>query len=113
MSCFAGLSGAELANLVNEAAIAAARSDAATINSAIFDEARDKILMGAARRSMVQTEAARKLTAYHESGHALVAINTPGSNPIHKVGGSAKRFACFAIFCSLRLGNGCKEGVIM
>jgi len=78
-----GFSGAELANLVNEAALLAARNDADSINALLLDEARDKVLMGSPR-SLVQSTEARKLTAFHEGGHALVALYTPGAKPIHK-----------------------------
>lgn len=78
-----GFSGAQLANLVNEAALLAARQDADHVTSALLDEARDKVLMGAPR-ALVQSEQARRLTAFHEGGHALVALYTPGAKPIHK-----------------------------
>ena len=75
----AGFSGAQLSNLVNEAALAAARGGAPRVGLRLLEEARDKILMGAERKSLVQSLAARRLTAYHESGHALVALNTRGA----------------------------------
>lgn len=80
-----GFSGAELANLVNEAALFAARQGARSVTMAHFEEARDKVLMGAERRSMVMTDEEKRSTAYHEAGHALAGYHTPGSDPIHKV----------------------------
>lgn len=79
-----GFSGADLANLVNEAALLAARRSRRTIGMVELEEAKDKVMMGAERRSMVMTEDEKKLTAYHEAGHALVSINIPDSDPIHK-----------------------------
>ena len=79
-----GFSGADLANLVNEAALLAARKGRRTVSNLEFEEAKDKVMMGSERRSMVMTEEEKKLTAYHESGHAVVAINCPASDPIHK-----------------------------
>ncbi|KAK9863945.1 hypothetical protein WJX84_008380 [Apatococcus fuscideae] len=78
-----GFSGAELSNLVNEAALLAAKSGAANLTSKLLDQARDKVIMGV-ERSLVQTEEDLKMTAYHEAGHALVALATPGAMPIHK-----------------------------
>jgi ATP-dependent metalloprotease len=80
----AGFSGAELANLVNEAALAAGKGGHARISAAMLDEAQDKILMGSERRSMVRTAESLRRTAYHEGGHALVAFHTAGAHPIHK-----------------------------
>ncbi|SDZ91930.1 membrane protease FtsH catalytic subunit [Desulfuromusa kysingii] len=80
-----GFSGADLANLINEAALLAARSNKATVEKDDFEAAKDKVLMGAERRSMVITEEEKKVTAYHEAGHALVSLLTPGSDPVHKV----------------------------
>ena len=80
-----GFSGAELANLVNEAALNAARFGRDKVSAADFDEAKDKVMMGTERRSMAMTEDEKKLTAYHEGGHALVAIHCPASDPIHKM----------------------------
>ena len=80
-----GFSGADLANLVNEAALIASRSDKESIDSSDFEQARDKVLMGPERKSMYISEEQKKLTAYHEAGHVLVAANTEGSDPIHKV----------------------------
>jgi cell division protease FtsH len=80
-----GFSGADLANLVNEAAILAARRGADHISSVELEEAKDKILMGAERRSLVMTQAEKETTAYHEAGHALVAVHSPGHDPLHKV----------------------------
>lgn len=80
-----GFSGADLANLVNEAALLAARLDKATVDMQDFDAAKDKVLMGAERRSMVISDEEKKSTAYHEAGHTLVAKMTPGSDPVHKV----------------------------
>ncbi len=80
-----GFSGAELANLVNEAALNAARFGRDKVSAADFDEAKDKVMMGTERRSMAMTEDEKKLTAYHEGGHALVAVHCPASDPIHKM----------------------------
>ncbi|MDR0483810.1 MAG: ATP-dependent zinc metalloprotease FtsH [Alphaproteobacteria bacterium] len=80
-----GFSGAELANLVNEAALGAARKNKELVDMEEFEEARDKILMGAARKSSKMGEEERILTAYHEAGHALVAFKSAGSYPVHKV----------------------------
>ena len=80
----AGFSGAELANLVNVAAIRAAVQGADRIDSALLDWAKDRVLMGSERRSAVLSEESRRLTAIHEGGHALVALNTPGAMPLHK-----------------------------
>ena len=79
-----GFSGADLANLVNEAALLAARKGRRMVTMAEFESAKDKVMMGAERRSMVMTEDEKRLTAYHESGHALVAANIAASDPIHK-----------------------------
>jgi len=79
-----GFSGADLKNLVNEAALLAARRNKRSVTMSDFEEAKDKVMMGAERRSMVMTEEEKKLTAYHESGHALVAIHMIDSDPIHK-----------------------------
>jgi cell division protease FtsH len=79
-----GFSGADLANLVNEAALLAARKGKRVVAMAEFEEAKDKVMMGAERRSMVMTEDEKKLTAYHEGGHALVALKCPASDPVHK-----------------------------
>ncbi|MCE2510216.1 MAG: ATP-dependent zinc metalloprotease FtsH [Alphaproteobacteria bacterium] len=79
-----GFSGADLANLVNEAALLAARKMKRLVTMQEMEEAKDKVLMGAERRSMVMTEEEKKLTAYHEAGHALVAINMEESDPVHK-----------------------------
>ncbi|MBW6520285.1 MAG: ATP-dependent zinc metalloprotease FtsH [Desulfoarculaceae bacterium] len=80
-----GFSGADLENLVNEAALMAARESATKINKDMLDRAKDKILMGAERRSMVITDKEKEVTAYHEAGHALVARLLPDTDPIHKV----------------------------
>jgi cell division protease FtsH len=80
-----GFSGADLANLVNEAALFAARSNKRLVDMEDFERAKDKIYMGAERRSMVMTEDERRATAYHESGHAVVAKSLPGTDPVHKV----------------------------
>ena len=80
-----GFSGADLANLVNEAALLAARKAKRVIGMIEFEEAKDKVLMGAERRSMVMTEDEKKLTAYHEGGHALVMLHIPSHEPLHKV----------------------------
>lgn len=80
-----GFSGADLANLVNEAALLAARAGRDKVTMADFEEAKDKVIMGIARKSMVLSESEKKLIAYHESGHALVSKFLPGTDPIHKV----------------------------
>ena len=80
-----GFSGADLANLVNEAALLAARKNKQLVTMAEFEDAKDKVMMGAERRSMVMTEDEKKLTAYHEAGHALVALSVPKHDPLHKV----------------------------
>jgi cell division protease FtsH len=80
-----GFSGADLANLVNEAALRAARVGKRLVTMADFEYAKDKVLMGTERRSMAMTDEEKKLTAYHEAGHALVALNVPKSDPLHKV----------------------------
>jgi len=80
-----GFSGADLANLVNEAALFAARRNGRTVEMGDFEKAKDKIIMGAERRSMVMPEEERRNTAYHESGHAVVARKLPKTDPVHKV----------------------------
>lgn len=80
-----GMSGADLANLVNEAALFAARKDRQKVENSDFEEARDKILMGVARRSMVMPEKDRRMTAVHESGHALLHYYLKNADPLHKV----------------------------
>src|SRR5947207_8603805 len=80
-----GFSGADLANLVNEAALFAARTNKRLVDMEDFERAKDKIIMGAERRSMVMPEEERRNTAYHESGHAVVAKLLPKSDPVHKV----------------------------
>ena len=80
-----GFSGADLANLVNEAALLAARTGKRFVTMEDFENAKDKVMMGAERRSMVMTEQEKILTAYHEAGHAIVGINMPQHNPVHKV----------------------------
>jgi cell division protease FtsH len=79
-----GFSGADLANLVNEAALMAARIGRRFVTMDDFEKAKDKVMMGAERRSMVMTEDEKKLTAYHEAGHAIVGLNVPHHDPIHK-----------------------------
>jgi cell division protease FtsH len=79
-----GFSGADLANLVNEAALTAARKGKRLVAMAEFEEAKDKVMMGAERRSMVMTEEEKRMTAYHEAGHAIVSIHEQASDPIHK-----------------------------
>jgi cell division protease FtsH len=79
-----GFSGADLANLVNEAALLAARKSKKVVSMAEFEEAKDKVMMGPERRSMVMEEEEKRLTAYHEAGHALVAMHVPSTDPIHK-----------------------------
>ncbi len=80
-----GFSGADLSNVVNEAALLAARKDKSMLDMQDFDDAKDKVLMGVERRSMVISEEEKKNTAYHEAGHTLVAKLIPGTDPIHKV----------------------------
>ncbi len=80
-----GFSGADLANLVNEAALLGARRNKRLVTMAEFEDAKDKVLMGTERRSMVMSEDEKKLTAYHEAGHALVALHVPKHDPLHKV----------------------------
>jgi cell division protease FtsH len=80
-----GFTGADLANLVNEAALLAARGEKKVVNMIDFEDAKDKVLMGVERRSMVITEKEKKNTAYHEAGHALVAYLLPETDPLHKV----------------------------
>ena len=80
-----GLSGADLENLVNEAALLAARKNKEKVEMSDFELSKDKVLMGAERRSMILSVAERRNTAYHEAGHALVARLTPGTDPVHKV----------------------------
>jgi cell division protease FtsH len=79
-----GFSGADLANLVNESALLAARKNKRVVTMSDIEEAKDKVMMGAERRSMVMSEDEKKLTAYHEGGHAIVALNETASDPIHK-----------------------------
>ena len=80
-----GFSGAQLANLVNEAALNAARYDRKAVNMEDFEQAKDKVLMGKERKSMIMNEKEKRSTAYHEAGHALVAYKLPESDPLHKV----------------------------
>ncbi len=80
-----GFSGADLANLVNEAALIAARFGKRYVTMSDFESAKDKVLMGAERRSMVMSEDEKRLTAYHEAGHALIMLNVAGHDPLHKV----------------------------
>jgi len=80
-----GFSGADLANLVNEAALFAARSNKREVTMEEFEKAKDKIMMGAERKSMVMTEKEKRLTAYHEAGHAIVGLMVPGHDPVYKV----------------------------
>ncbi len=79
-----GFSGADLANIVNESALLAARKNKKIVTMIDFEEAKDKVMMGAERRSLVMSQEEKELTAYHEGGHAIVAINQPASDPIHK-----------------------------
>ncbi|HWY16293.1 MAG TPA: ATP-dependent zinc metalloprotease FtsH [Rhizomicrobium sp.] len=79
-----GFSGADLANLVNEAALLAARRGRRVVTMAELEDAKDKVLMGAERRSLAMTDEEKRLTAYHEGGHAIVALSVKGSDPIHK-----------------------------
>lgn len=80
-----GFSGADLANLVNEAALFAARSNKRTVDMIEFEKAKDKIMMGAERKSMVMNEEEKRMTAYHEAGHAIVGLNVPEEDPVYKV----------------------------
>ncbi len=80
-----GFSGADLANLVNEAALLAARRDNRAVTMAEFEDAKDKVMMGSERRSVVMSEKERRTTATHEAGHALVTLHSPGHDPLHKV----------------------------
>ena len=80
-----GFSGADLANIVNEAALLAARKNKKNVSMIEFEEAKDKVMMGSERRSMVMTEDEKEKTAYHEAGHALVMLNAKGHEPLHKV----------------------------
>ena len=79
-----GFSGADLMNLVNEAALMAARRGKRIVTMSEFEDAKDKVMMGAERRSMVMSEDEKRLTAYHEAGHAVVALSVPASDPVHK-----------------------------
>jgi cell division protease FtsH len=79
-----GFSGADLANLINEAALTAARRNKRMVTQAEFEDAKDKVMMGAERKSLVMTEEEKMLTAYHESGHAIVALNVKATDPVHK-----------------------------
>mgnify|MGYP000660488282 CR=1 FL=1 len=79
-----GFSGADLANLVNEAALLAARRNKRLVTMQEFEDAKDKVMMGPERRSMVMSDKEKILTAYHEAGHAVVALNVPASDPVHK-----------------------------
>jgi cell division protease FtsH len=80
-----GMAGADLANLVNEAALLAARVGKSAVDMSDFEEAKDKVMLGVERRSLVLTEDEKRLTAFHEAGHAVVSMKTPGSDPVHKV----------------------------
>ncbi|MGM0680554.1 MAG: ATP-dependent metallopeptidase FtsH/Yme1/Tma family protein, partial [Pseudomonadota bacterium] len=80
-----GFSGADLANLVNEAALFAARGNKRLVSMEEFEKAKDKIMMGAERKSMVMNEEEKKLTAYHEAGHAIVGLSVPSHDPVYKV----------------------------
>ena len=80
-----GLCGADLANLVNESAVLAARRNKTLVDMGDFEEAKDKVMLGVERRSLLLTEDDRKLTAYHEAGHAIVSLKIPGLDPLHKV----------------------------
>ncbi|MEC9344175.1 MAG: ATP-dependent zinc metalloprotease FtsH [Pseudomonadota bacterium] len=79
-----GFSGADLANLVNEAALLAARRNKRLVTMAEFEDAKDKVMMGAERRSTAMTQEEKELTAYHEAGHAILALNVPSADPVHK-----------------------------
>src|SRR5262249_59148592 len=80
-----GFSGADLANLVNEAALAAARINKKAVGMEDFEAAKDKVLMGAERKSLIISDSEKRTTAYHEAGHALVASLHPTADPLHKV----------------------------
>ena len=80
-----GFSGADLANIVNEAALLAARKNIKSVSMQEFEQSKDKVMMGSERRSMVMTEDEKKMTAYHEAGHALVMLHAKGHEPLHKV----------------------------
>ena len=80
-----GLAGADLANIVNESALLAARRDKASVEMEDIEDAKDKVMLGVERKSLVVSDEERKLTAYHEAGHALVSIRIPGLDPVHKV----------------------------
>jgi cell division protease FtsH len=79
------MAGADLANLVNEAALLAARRNKSLVDMQDFEDAKDKVMLGVERKSLVLSEDERRLTAYHEAGHTVVSMKTPGSDPIHKV----------------------------
>src|SRR6185369_2811809 len=79
-----GFSGADLMNLVNEAALMAARRNKRMVTQAEFEDAKDKVMMGAERKSLVMTDEEKMLTAYHEGGHAIVALNVIATDPVHK-----------------------------
>src|SRR5690606_5868833 len=79
-----GFSGADLANLVNEAALLAARKSKKVVTMRDLEEAKDKVMMGAERKSMVMSDKEKRLTAYHEGGHAIVSLHMPACDPIHK-----------------------------
>jgi cell division protease FtsH len=80
-----GLAGADLANIVNEAALLAARRDKPAVDIEDLEDAKDKVMLGVERKSLVITDEERELTAYHEAGHALVSVGVPGQDPVHKV----------------------------
>lgn len=80
-----GFSGADLANLVNEAALLAARRNKTKVTMRDLEDAKDKVMMGSERRSLVMDENEKKMTAYHEAGHAIVSLHLPESDPLHKV----------------------------
>ena len=79
-----GFSGADLANLFNEAALMAARGNKRMVTQAEFEDSKDKVMMGAERKSLVMTDEEKLLTAYHEGGHAIVALNVKATDPVHK-----------------------------
>ncbi len=80
-----GMVGADLANLVNEAALLASRKKKSSVDNEDFEDAKDKVIMGVQRKSMILSDEEKKVTAYHEAGHAVVALFTPGADPVHKV----------------------------
>ena len=97
-----GFSGADLANLVNEAALLAARRNRKFVSMNELEEAKDKVMMGSERRSMVMSDDEKKLTAYHEAGHAVVMLHAEGHEPLHKVTIIPRGRALRSNFCIAR-----------